>query len=115
MPVRTTNAALQRKLDELAAFAKAGDKQAFVEAFVPLDCSADDTNNYLSVLTEDDAEWAALAAELQAIAAGAATATLMVVEPSKAWSFCRSVKSRSLCSGSRRAVLAVERELQKRA
>ena len=71
MPVRTTNAALQRKLDELAAFAKAGDKQAFVQAFVPLDCSPEDTANYLSVLTEDDAEWAALAAELQAIAAGA--------------------------------------------
>ena len=71
MPVRTTNAALQRKLDELATFAKAGDKQAFVQAFVPLDCSPEDTANYLSVLTEDDAEWAALAAELQAIAAGA--------------------------------------------
>ena len=71
MPVRTTNAALQRKLDELAAFAKAGDKQAFVQAFVPLDCSADDTANYLLVLTGDDAEWAALAAEIQAIAAGA--------------------------------------------
>ena len=71
MPLRTTNAALQQKLDELAAFAKAGDKQAFVEAFVPLDCSPDDRSNYLSVLTGDDDEWAALAAEIQAIAAGA--------------------------------------------
>ena len=71
MPVRTTNAALQQKLDELAAFAEAGDKKAFVEAFVPLDCSPEDTANYLSVLTEDDAEWAALAAEVQAIADGA--------------------------------------------
>ena len=71
MPLRTTNAALQQKLDELAAFAKAGDKQAFVQAFVPLDCSAEDTASYLAVLTEDDAEWAALSAEIQAIAAGA--------------------------------------------
>ena len=71
MPAKTTSAALQQKLDELAAFAAQGDRKAFVEAFVPLDCSADDTNNYLSVLTEDDAEWAALSAEIQAIAAGA--------------------------------------------
>ena len=62
---------LQQKLDELSAFAAQNDRKAFVEAFVPLDCSADDTSNYLSVLTEDDAEWAALAAEIQAIAAGA--------------------------------------------
>ena len=71
MPAKTTNAALQQKLDELAAFAAQNDRKAFVQAFVPLDCSADDTANYLSVLTEDDAEWAALAAEIQAIAAGA--------------------------------------------
>ena len=71
MPVRTTNAALQQKLDELSAFAAQGDRKAFVEAFVPLDCSADDTSNYLSVLTGDDDEWAALSSEIQAIAAGA--------------------------------------------
>ena len=70
MPAKTTNAALQQKLDELAAFASKNDRKAFVEAFVPLDCSADDTANYLSVLTEDEAEWAALAAEIQAIADG---------------------------------------------
>ena len=71
MPVRTTNAALQQKLDELAAFASSDDRKAFVQAFVPLDCSPEDTANYLSVLTEDEAEWAALAAELRAIADGA--------------------------------------------
>ena len=71
MPVRTTNAALQQKLDELAAFAAQGDRKAFVEAFVPLDCSPEDTANYLSVLTGDDAEWAALSSEIQAIADGA--------------------------------------------
>ena len=71
MPVRTTNAALQQKLDELAAFASSGDKEAFVQAFVPLDCSPEDQSNYLSVLTGDDAEWAALSAEIQAIADGA--------------------------------------------
>ena len=65
MPVRTTNAALQQKLDELAAFAAKNDRKSFVEAFVPLDCSADDTANYLSVLTGDDAEWAALSAGLE--------------------------------------------------
>ena len=71
MPAKTTNAALQQKLDELAAFASSGDRKAFVEAFVPLDCSPEDTANYLSVLTGDDDEWAALSAEIQAIAAGA--------------------------------------------
>ena len=68
---RTTNAALQQKLDELAAFAAQDNIKAFVEAFVPLDCSPEDTANYLSVLTGDDAEWAALSAEIQAIADGA--------------------------------------------
>ena len=38
---------------------------------MPLDCSPEDTANYLSVLTGDDAEWAALSAEIQAIADGA--------------------------------------------
>ena len=71
MPLRTTNAALQQKLDELAAFAKAGDRTAFVQAFVPLDCSPEDTANYLSVLTGDVDEWAALSSEIQAIADGA--------------------------------------------
>ena len=71
MPAKTTSAALQQKLDELAAFASQGDRKAFVEAFVPLDCSPEDTANYLSVLTGDDDEWAALSSEIQAIAAGA--------------------------------------------
>ena len=71
MPARTTSAALQAKLDKLAAFAAQGDRKAFVEAFVPLDCSPEDTANYLSVLTGDDAEWAALSSEIQAIADGA--------------------------------------------
>ena len=70
MPAKTTNAALQQKLDELAAFAAQNNIKAFVEAFVPLDCSADDTANYLSVLTGDDDEWAALSSEIQAIADG---------------------------------------------
>ena len=73
MPAKTTNAALQQKLDELAAFASSGDRKAFVEAFVPLDCSPEDTANYLSVLTGDDDEWAALSAEIQAIADGGTT------------------------------------------
>ena len=72
MPAKTANAALQQKLDELAAFAAQNNIKAFVEAFVPLDCSADDTANYLSVLTGDDDEWAALSSEIQAIADGAA-------------------------------------------
>ena len=71
MPAKTANAALQQKLDELAAFAAQNNIKAFVEAFVPLDCSPEDTANYLSVLTEDDAEWAALSSEIQAIADGA--------------------------------------------
>ena len=71
MPAKTANAALQQKLDELSAFAAQGDRKAFVEAFVPLDCSPEDTANYLSVLTGDDAEWAALSSEIQVIADGA--------------------------------------------
>ena len=71
MPAKTTNAALQQKLDALAASAKQGDRKAFVEAFVPLDCSPEDTANYLSVLIGDDDEWAALSSEIQAIADGA--------------------------------------------
>ena len=71
MPAKTTNAALQQKLDELAAFAAQNNIKSFVEAFVPLDCSPEDTANYLSVLTGDDDEWAALSSEIQAIADGA--------------------------------------------
>lgn len=76
MPNRTTNAQLQKKLDELAAFCAAGDRKAFVEAFVPLDLTPDDLAGYLSVLTSDDEEWAAIAAEVQAIADGATVAKI---------------------------------------
>ena len=84
MPVRTTNAQLQKKLDELAALCAAGDRKAFVEAFVPLDLTPDDLAGYLSVMDGDDEEWAAIAAEIQAIADGATVAKISGDQTTKA-------------------------------
>lgn len=72
-PMKTSNPALQLKLDELAALAAAADKEAFVKAFVPLDLSEAELNGYLGDLTtgpEADGAWANLSSEIQAIAAG---------------------------------------------
>ena len=40
--VTTTNAGLQARLDQLVVAIQAGDKEAFVRAFVPLDLSEQD-------------------------------------------------------------------------
>ena len=46
---RTTNAALQAKLDQLAKLAAEDNIDEFVKIFVPLDLSADDLEHYLYV------------------------------------------------------------------
>eukprot|EP00568_Trieres_chinensis_P006822 CAMPEP_0183299634 /NCGR_PEP_ID=MMETSP0160_2-20130417/6319_1 /TAXON_ID=2839 ORGANISM="Odontella Sinensis, Strain Grunow 1884" /NCGR_SAMPLE_ID=MMETSP0160_2 /ASSEMBLY_ACC=CAM_ASM_000250 /LENGTH=112 /DNA_ID=CAMNT_0025461915 /DNA_START=45 /DNA_END=383 /DNA_ORIENTATION=- len=68
--VLTSNAKLQEKLDQLVALATAGDKDAFVRAFVPLDLTEDELKGYLDLLKTDDSEWENLKAEIQAIAEG---------------------------------------------
>lgn len=68
--MRTASPNLQAKLDELAAFCAAGDKSSFVNAFVPLDLTFEETAGYLSDLNDNEAEWMALAAEIAAIADG---------------------------------------------
>lgn len=68
--MRTASPNLQAKLDELAAFCAAGDKSSFVNAFVPLDLTSEETAGYLSDLNDNEAEWMALAAEIAAIADG---------------------------------------------
>ena len=73
-PLRTTNPHLQAKLDLLADLAAKGDRAGFVQVFVPLDLTPDETAGYLHDLSEGTEEsehqWAFLAAEIAAIAAG---------------------------------------------
>ena len=71
--LQTTSSSLQAKLDQLTSLALANDRAGFVQAFVPLDLSAADTNAYLQDLTtapEADGQWANLVAEIAALAAG---------------------------------------------
>jgi hypothetical protein len=66
---RTSNPALQAKLDSLAALAAAGDREAFARAFVPLDLSEEDLTRYVNDL-RDDGTWRNLVAEIAALAGG---------------------------------------------
>lgn len=69
----TSSESLQRKLDQLTAFALANDRAAFVSQFVPLDLSADDATAYLTDLTtapEAEGQWRNVASEIGALAAG---------------------------------------------
>ncbi len=71
--LQTSSSTLQAKLDQLTEFALANDREAFVNAFVPLDLSAADIAAYLEDLTtapEADGQWKNLIAEIAAIAAG---------------------------------------------
>lgn len=71
--LQTTSSSLQAKLDQLTTLAIANDRAGFVQEFVPLDLSAADTAAYLQDLTtapEADSQWANLAAEISALAAG---------------------------------------------
>lgn len=71
--IKTTCAGLQAKLDALVGFIEAGNKDAFVRGFVPLDLSEEDTVAYLGDLTtgeECETHWPNLAAEICAISMG---------------------------------------------
>lgn len=71
--LQTTSDSLQAKLDQLTSLALANDRAAFVQQFVPLDLSSADTTAYLQDLTtapEAQGQWANLASEIAAIAAG---------------------------------------------
>ena len=70
---RTSNPALQAKLDELFTFAARDEREAFVRAFVPLDLSDAELNTYLGDLTtgeEAEGAWENLAAEIETICSG---------------------------------------------
>jgi hypothetical protein len=71
--LQTESPSLQVKLNHLTELARANDRAGFVSQFVPLDLSAVDTEAYLQDLTtapEADGQWANLASEVAAIAAG---------------------------------------------
>ncbi len=71
--LQTSSASLQAKLDNLTSLAQANDRAGFVQQFVPLDLSSEDTAGYLEDLTtgsEADGQWKHLIAEIAAIAAG---------------------------------------------
>jgi hypothetical protein len=67
---RTRNAALQAKLDALAALAAQGDVRGFCAAFLPLDLAPDEAEEFTSGLAEDVERWRVIAAEVTALARG---------------------------------------------
>ena len=69
---RTKNSALQAKLDELVVLGGAGDKEAFVNAFVPLDLGDADLVGFAADLKENEEQWSSLVAEIRVIADGSA-------------------------------------------
>lgn len=69
----TESPSLQKKLDQLTELALQNDRAGFVQQFVPPDLSPADTQHYLNDLTtapEAESQWANLASEIAAIAAG---------------------------------------------
>eukprot|EP01083_Nonionella_stella_P045239 121585_1 len=71
--LQTSSSSLQAKLDQLTSFAVANDRKGFVENFVPLELTPEDTQGYLEDLTtadEADGQWRNLISEIAAIAAG---------------------------------------------
>jgi hypothetical protein len=71
--LKTSSESLQSKLDLLVALAAANDRVGFVNSFVPLDLTADDTAGYLQDLTdgpEAEGQWQNLIAEIRAISVG---------------------------------------------
>lgn len=71
--LQTSSTSLQAKLDQLTDLALANDRANFVSQFVPHDLSPTDTAGYLADLTtapEAEGQWANLASEIAAIAAG---------------------------------------------
>ena len=71
---KTTISELQAFLDSLMLLAAADDRAAFVTAFVPLDLvGSEDEKGYLNDLMTEPDQWRNLAAEIMAMADGAAT------------------------------------------
>lgn len=71
--LQTESTSLQAKLNQLTQLAVANDRAGFVQQFVPLDLSPADAQAYLEDLTtapEAAGQWANLASEIAAIAAG---------------------------------------------
>ena len=71
--IQTKSASLQAKLDQLTTLGLANDRKTFVEQFVPLDLSPDDTAAYLQDLTtaeEAEGQWTNLISEIAAIRCG---------------------------------------------
>mmetsp|Transcript_10983 Transcript_10983/g.17260 ORF Transcript_10983/g.17260 Transcript_10983/m.17260 type:complete len:114 (+) Transcript_10983:181-522(+) len=69
--VKTTNPALQAKLDQLVAYGNEDKVEEFVRLFVPSDLTEDELKDYMSRLVcENKAEWINLKDEIAAIAQG---------------------------------------------
>ena len=87
---RATNAALQAKLDALVVLGSAGDREAFVRAFVPLDLSEADLQGFLGDILNNAEQWSSLVAEIRAIADGAAVKRIGGDQVSRATFFFQS-------------------------
>lgn len=71
--LQTTSLSLQAKLNQLTELGLANNRAGFVQQFVPLDLSQEDTNGYLQDLTiapEAEGQWRNLVAEIAAIRSG---------------------------------------------
>ena len=87
MPKKTSNAALQAKLNELNELAETGEKEKFVRAFVPLDLTEEELSGYLTDLQGNVEQWGNLAAEISAICRGT-TVTKILGDQVKTATFC---------------------------
>lgn len=71
--LQTTSQSLQNKLNQLTELGLANDRASFVQEFVPLDLSPQDTQAYLEDLTihpEAEGQWKNLIAEIAAMRSG---------------------------------------------
>ena len=68
--VRTTNAALQNRLNLLVELAKRNDIKGFVRVFVPHDLTEEDTAYYAGELEGDSERWKLLGDEIALLADG---------------------------------------------
>ncbi|KAJ1490131.1 hypothetical protein T484DRAFT_1884664 [Baffinella frigidus] len=84
MTLRTTNAALQERLDTLVKLANEGNVEEFVKIFVPTDCDAADIKDFQERLKADGSEWKNLKEEIGAIAAGAGVQKILGNQTTKA-------------------------------
>ena len=68
--VRTTNAALQAKLEQCAALCAADDAEGLCAIFLPLDLTKDEADGFALDLKSNPAQWSSLKAELTLLADG---------------------------------------------